>query len=69
MSPDDFIERFREARASAILRTNIAEAAAPAMDAAVRGGFTVVEFTLTTPGALNHIEAFAGRNSTMPCFG
>lgn len=46
-------------RCSAILRTNLAEAVEPAMRAAVDGGFRVVEFTLTTPGALEQIEAFA----------
>jgi 2-dehydro-3-deoxyphosphogluconate aldolase / (4S)-4-hydroxy-2-oxoglutarate aldolase len=32
------------------------------MDAAVRGGFRVVEFTLTTPGALDLIREFAARD-------
>jgi Entner-Doudoroff aldolase len=31
------------------------------MDAAIRGGFRVVEFTLTTPGALDHIASFSAR--------
>ena len=47
--------RRSSARASAILRTDIAEAATPAMEAAVRAGFRVVEFTLTTPGAFELI--------------
>ena len=31
------------------------------MEAAIRGGFTIVEFTLNTPGALELIEEFATR--------
>ena len=61
MQPDEFVSLFGELRASAILRTVLADAVAPAMDAAVRGGFRVVEFTLTTPGALEHIETFSAR--------
>lgn len=45
-------------RCSAILRTPRADAVAPAMQAAVDGGFRVVEFTLNTPSALEHIAAF-----------
>jgi Entner-Doudoroff aldolase len=61
MSPSDFVEFLGRHRASAILRTNVPGAAAPAMEAAVRGGFRIVEFTLTTPDALELIGAFAGR--------
>ena len=52
MRPDEFVSLFGRQRATAILRTSIAEAAAPAMEAAIAGGFAIVEFTLTTPGAL-----------------
>lgn len=62
MTPDDFVGFLKNHRASAILRTSCAEAARPAMEAAVRGGFRIVEFTLTTPGALDLIEEFAGRD-------
>jgi 2-dehydro-3-deoxyphosphogluconate aldolase / (4S)-4-hydroxy-2-oxoglutarate aldolase len=48
-------------RASAIIRTNAMETAAAAMEAAVAGGFRMVEFTLTTPGALELIRQFAAR--------
>ncbi len=48
-------------RATAILRTHLADAAAPAMEAAIRGGFTIIEFTLTTPGALDLITEFSNR--------
>ncbi len=54
------LETLRRARCSAILRTQHADAVAPAMQAAVDGGFRVVEFTLNTPNALQHIETFAG---------
>jgi 2-dehydro-3-deoxyphosphogluconate aldolase/(4S)-4-hydroxy-2-oxoglutarate aldolase len=61
MQPDEFVTRYHEARASAILRTSAAEAAGGAMEAAIRAGFTIVEFTLTTPGAMDLIGAFALR--------
>ncbi len=53
------IEVFAKERCSAILRTPHANAVAPAMQAAVDGGFRIVEFTLNTPGALQHIRAFS----------
>jgi 2-dehydro-3-deoxyphosphogluconate aldolase / (4S)-4-hydroxy-2-oxoglutarate aldolase len=62
MRPGDFVSLLGKVRASAILRTRIAEAAAPAMDAAVRGGFRIVEFTLSTPHAMDRIEEFARRD-------
>ncbi len=46
-------------RASAIIRTGDRQLADDAMGAAVRGGFRVVEFTLTTPGALELIHAYS----------
>ncbi len=61
MSPEDFVERFRENRASAILRTHDQGAARQAMNAAVEGGFRIVEFTLSIPGAFDLIEEFSGR--------
>lgn len=62
VSPAEFIETLGRTRASAILRTGVAAAAAPAMDAAIRGGFRIVEFTLNTPGALDLIEGFSERD-------
>ncbi len=62
MGAREFVEYLGRVRASAILRTSIAEAAAPAMEAAVRAGFRVVEFTLTTPGAYDRIADFAVRD-------
>jgi Entner-Doudoroff aldolase len=58
MTPRDFVEHLGRVRASAILRTDKAAAARPAMDAAVRAGFRVVEFTLTTPGAYDLIAEY-----------
>ncbi|RMG45694.1 MAG: hypothetical protein D6718_06780 [Acidobacteria bacterium] len=59
------VEAFGRERAVAILRTGAAEAVRPAMEAAVRGGFRIVEFTLSCPGAFEAIEAFAGREGLL----
>lgn len=61
MTAAQVVETLGRARASAILRTPIEEAAAGAMQAAVSAGFRVVEFTLTTPGALERIGEFSRR--------
>jgi len=61
MTPERFVARLGEVRASAILRCPAQKAAASAMDAAVRGGFRIVEFTLTIPGALDLVEEFSRR--------
>lgn len=58
MSPQDFIAHLGETRASAILRTDNADAAKGAMEAAVRGGFTICEFTLTIPDVYDVIREF-----------
>jgi len=62
MQPDEFITFFGQQRASAILRTPIESAAAPAMEAAIRGGFRICEFTLTIPGVYERIAEFSGRD-------
>ncbi|MCA8958888.1 MAG: bifunctional 4-hydroxy-2-oxoglutarate aldolase/2-dehydro-3-deoxy-phosphogluconate aldolase [Planctomycetes bacterium] len=62
LAPDDFVALFGRLRASAILRTPVEEAAAPAMDAAVRAGFRIVEFTLSIPNAYERIAEFARRD-------
>ncbi len=59
MDSASFVEHLGRLRATAILRTPLAEAARPAMQAAIRGGFRIVEFTLNTPGALELIEEFS----------
>lgn len=61
MDPRAFAERLREVRASAILRTADPDFARTAMDAAVRGGFRVIEFTLTIPEALDLVAEYSGR--------
>ncbi|QOC23466.1 bifunctional 4-hydroxy-2-oxoglutarate aldolase/2-dehydro-3-deoxy-phosphogluconate aldolase [Wenzhouxiangella sp. AB-CW3] len=62
MTPTDFVNRLRQTRASAILRTDSAEAAIGAMEAAVRGGFTICEFTLTIPDVYDLIGEFSRRH-------
>jgi 2-dehydro-3-deoxyphosphogluconate aldolase/(4S)-4-hydroxy-2-oxoglutarate aldolase len=57
--PHPLIETFARERCSAILRTPHARAVVPAMQAAVDGGFRVVEFTLTCPSAFEAISRFA----------
>ncbi len=52
-------------RAYAILRTSDQALAARAMDAAVRGGFRIIEFTLTVPGAFELIAQFAQREDVV----
>lgn len=49
-------------RVSAIIRTKDRQLACDAMQAAVDGGFKLIEFTLTTPGALKLIESFRSRS-------
>lgn len=55
---DQFVALLRQERATAILRTADPEQVEPAMQAAVDGGFKVIEFTLNTPGALTAIRRF-----------
>jgi 2-dehydro-3-deoxyphosphogluconate aldolase/(4S)-4-hydroxy-2-oxoglutarate aldolase len=57
----NFVERLAECRATAIIRTDRAEVARRAMDAAIRGGFRIVEFTLTVPDAFELIREFSAR--------
>jgi 2-dehydro-3-deoxyphosphogluconate aldolase / (4S)-4-hydroxy-2-oxoglutarate aldolase len=59
MTPQEFVAAFGEVRASAILRTARTADARAGMEAAVRGGFRICEFTLTVPGALDLIREFA----------
>lgn len=54
---DLVLQSFAAHRCSAILRTSDPSAVRPALDAAVRGGFRIVEVTMTTPDALTHITA------------
>ena len=61
MTPEDFVEHLGREKASAILRTNDQEKAARAMDAAIRGGFRIIEFTLTIPGVFELVQDYARR--------
>jgi Entner-Doudoroff aldolase len=58
MHAEAFHALLAEHGATAILRTPFARGAAPAMRAAIEGGFRVIEFTLTTPNALELITTF-----------
>lgn len=53
------IEAINRERISAIIRTDDQTLAGKAMAAAVEGGFHIVEFTLTTPGAFELIASFS----------
>ena len=61
MTPGQFVEQFGQEGASAILRTDNQEKAALAMEAAIRGGFRIIEFTLTVPGVYELVREFSRR--------
>lgn len=61
MTPDTFVKLFGQEKGSAILRTDNQEKAALAMEAAIRGGFNIVEFTLTIPGVYDLVRDFSKR--------
>jgi 2-dehydro-3-deoxyphosphogluconate aldolase/(4S)-4-hydroxy-2-oxoglutarate aldolase len=61
VTPQEFVAEFGRVRVSAILRTDNQRKAAEAMAAALRGGFTIVEFTLTIPGVYELITEFSRR--------
>jgi len=61
LTPFEFVTAFRLAKASAILRTDHTDRARDAMNAAVNGGFKMIEFTLTIPGAMSLIREFAAK--------
>lgn len=63
ITADVFVHRLAAARAAAILRTPHGGRAGAAMEAAVRGGFRIVEITLNTPGALDLIRTFSRQES------
>lgn len=65
MTPTDFVQLLGRTRASAILRTNDADAAVHAMEAAVRGGFRICEFTLTIPDVFDIIRDFSKRHDDL----
>jgi 2-dehydro-3-deoxyphosphogluconate aldolase/(4S)-4-hydroxy-2-oxoglutarate aldolase len=57
----EIVDAFREARVLAVMRDKSAEVAARAMEAAARGGIRILEFTWTTPGAVELVREFARR--------
>jgi len=61
MSIDNIIKQVGTEKATAILRTDDQQKAALAMEAAIRGGFRIIEFTLTVPGVYELIQDFAAR--------
>lgn len=56
------LSAFAQYRCSAILRTSDREVVRPAIEAAIAGGFRIVEITMTTPDCLEHISALAERH-------
>lgn len=59
MNIETFTQLLGREKATAILRTHDQEKAALAMQAAIRGGFSICEFTLTVPGAFELISEFS----------
>jgi Entner-Doudoroff aldolase len=59
------IDRIELECVSAIIRSHDQSVAREAIEAAVSGGFRLVEFTLTTPGALELVSMFAKRRELM----
>lgn len=55
------LDKFANIRACAVLRTATSEACPKAMQAAIDGGFKIVEFTLTTPDCLQHLSDFRSK--------
>lgn len=55
---NDVLNKFANIRACAVLRTATSDACPKAMQAAIDGGFKIVEFTLTTPDCLQHLNDF-----------
>lgn len=61
MSPEQFLDAVFRHRAIAIFRGQHQGRAAAAMEAAVGGGFRLLEFTVSTPGAYDLIAEFSRR--------
>ncbi len=62
---NEILERFAHQRCSAILRTPNADAVLTALQAAVDGGFEIIECTMNTPGALDAIRHFAQQDDLL----
>ena len=61
MNIELFVQLAGQEKASAILRCNDTEKAALAMEAAIRGGFRTIEFTLTIPDVYDLVRDFSKR--------
>jgi 2-dehydro-3-deoxyphosphogluconate aldolase/(4S)-4-hydroxy-2-oxoglutarate aldolase len=59
MATDEFLSLLWRERGTAIMRASDRGVAAQAMRAAIRGGFRIIEFTMTTPDVLGLIREFA----------
>lgn len=64
-SAEGVLQEIVKRRVSAIIRTQDQQLASDAMAAAVRGGFRMIEFTLTTPGALELIADFSTQDDLL----
>ncbi len=62
MTPEAFVKLFGQEKASAILRTDDPDKAVQAMEAAIRGGFRIIEFTLTIPDVYDLVRDFSRRD-------
>jgi len=58
---EEVLQGFATHRACAVLRTATSDACPKAMQAAIDGGFKIVEFTLTTPDCLQHLSDFRAK--------
>jgi len=65
VKPAEFLARYFEERASAIIRCDDHDIARQAVAAAVRGGFGIVEFTLTVPRAYDLIREFSAAHANL----
>jgi 2-dehydro-3-deoxyphosphogluconate aldolase / (4S)-4-hydroxy-2-oxoglutarate aldolase len=59
------LNAFAQHRCSAILRTADRDVVRPALEAAIAGGFRIVEVTMTTPDCLEHIAALGERHGLL----
>lgn len=59
------LSAFAQHRCSAILRTDDRDVVRPALEAAIAGGFRIVEVTMTTPDCLEHIAALSERHGLL----
>ena len=60
-SYEKVLDKFAQIRACAVLRTATSETCPKAMQACIDGGFSIVEFTLTTPDCLQHLSNFRAK--------